>query len=149
MKLYVMRHGEAVTFVGSDRERPLTDHGRQQVEKVASQLLGTPLTGILVSPYLRTRETAELMRKGMNLEVPLSVCDQLTPDSTVQQVLSIVPDDGQWLLVSHMPLVSRLVGLLTEDAPERGMAFSTAMVVELELTVPASGLATAIERFTP
>ncbi len=149
MKLYIMRHGEAVSFADVDRNRALSDHGCWQVAEVARQMSGLPLTGILVSPYLRAQQTAELMQAGMGTDVPVTCCDQLTPDAPVLSVLSVVPDEGQWLLVSHMPLVSRLAGLLTEEAPDRGVIFSTAMVVGLDMPVAAPGLAKQCVSYLP
>ena len=149
MKLYIMRHGEAVSFADADRNRALSEHGCWQVTEVAKQMSGLPLTGILVSPYLRAQQTAELMQAGMGIDVPFTCCDRLTPDASVQSVLNVLPDEGQWLLVSHMPLVSRLAGLLTEEAPDRGVIFSTAMVVGLEMPVVAPGLATQVVSHLP
>ncbi len=149
MKLYIMRHGEAVSFADVDRSRPLSDHGCWQVAEVARQMSGLPLTGILVSPYLRAQQTAELMKTGMGTDVPLNCSDQLMPDAPVQSVLSVLPEEGQWLLVSHMPLVSRLAGLLTEEAPDRGVIFSTAMVVALDMPIVAPGLAMQLVSYLP
>ncbi|GAA4650071.1 phosphohistidine phosphatase SixA [Kistimonas scapharcae] len=143
MKLYIMRHGEAAPFADVDRNRSLSEHGRWQVSEVARQMSGLPLNGILASPYLRAQQTAELMQVGMTaMGIPVVCCDQLIPDASVRAVLGAIPDSGCWLLVSHMPLVSSLAGLLMQDAPDQGVIFSTAMVVGLEMPVVAPGLAT-------
>ena len=150
MKLYIMRHGEAVPFADVDRNRSLSEHGRWQVTEVARQTSGLPLTGILASPYSRAQQTAELMQAGMaTMDIPITRCDQLTPDAPVRSVLGAIPDNGCWLLVSHMPLVSRLTGLLMQDAPDQGVIFSTAMVVGLEMPVVAPGLATQSISYLP
>ena len=150
MKLYIMRHGEAVPFSDVDRNRSLSEHGRWQVAEVARQMSDLPLTGILASPYLRAQQTAELMQVGMSaMDIPITCCDQLTPDAPVQAVLGVIPDSGCWLLVSHMPLVSRLVGLLMQDAPDQGAIFSTAMVVGLDISLVAPGLATQSISYLP
>ena len=144
-----MRHGEAVPFAEADRNRSLSEYGQWQVSEVARQMSELPLTGILASPYLRAQQTAELMQAGLLTELPVSGCEELAPDTPVRSVLSALPDSGQWLLVSHMPLVSRLTGLLMDDAPKRGIIFSTAMVVGLDIPVAAPGLATEAIRYLP
>ena len=150
MKLYIMRHGEAVPFADADRNRPLSEHGCWQVTEVARQISDLPLTGILTSPYLRARQTAELMQAGMAAtDIPVICCDQLIPDAPVRVVPETIPDGSCWLLVSHMPLVSRLVGLLTLDAPDMGAHFSKAMVIGLDMPVVAPGRATQRVNYLP
>lgn len=83
------------------------------------------------------------------MDIPITCCDQLTPDAPVHAALGAIPDSGCWLLVSHMPLVSRLTGLLVQEAPDQGAIFSTAMVVGLEMPVVAPGLATQSISYLP
>ncbi|MDW7747203.1 hypothetical protein [Halomonas sp.] len=45
------------------------------------------------------------------------------------------------MLVSHMPLVAALTGLLVEGRGDRGPGFPTAAVAELEAEVWAAGCA--------
>jgi isoleucyl-tRNA synthetase len=63
---YVMRHGEAENnarnVYSSDRNKNhLTETGRGQVLKTAEELKHKKITKIYCSPFLRTRETAELV----------------------------------------------------------------------------------------
>ena len=51
------------------------------------------------------------------------------------------------MLVSHMPLVGDLAGLLVEGAPAQGLGFPTAAIAELEADVWAAGCA-QLKRFT-
>ena len=54
MKLWVLRHGEAVPHGSKiDSERELTEHGHKEVLRSAGHLIGQPLTAIYASPYLR------------------------------------------------------------------------------------------------
>lgn len=61
-KVVLIRHGESEANVGlptSDPASiPLTEKGRQQAEQIAEKLTITPDL-IIVSPYLRARQTAE------------------------------------------------------------------------------------------
>ena len=67
MKLLLMRHGEAELNAQTDADRPLTLYGRTQVSAVARRLLEMDLQvqKMMVSPYLRARQTAAIMSKTM------------------------------------------------------------------------------------
>lgn len=148
MKLYIMRHGKAESYAESDQVRPLSDVGRQQVTDVAKQMSDLSLSGIMASPYLRAWQTAELVQAVMSTPV-LQRCDSFTPSSPVREALRKLPESGDWLLVSHMPLVSLLTGLLTEDDQARGVVFSAAMVVGLDMPEASPGLARLIQQWLP
>ncbi len=148
MKLYIMRHGQAESWASSDAERALTEFGQQQVQSAAMQLQGVPLTGILASPYLRARQTADIVRQTV-AGPEIIISDNITPDASPAEAIESLPDSGNWLLVAHMPLVSRLTGLLTEGRVNYGLSFSTAMVAELEMEFPAADFAILKRVFTP
>lgn len=65
MDVYLIRHTEAVerdpSGTTADEDRPLTDAGRAQAEQLARALLarGVRIDRLLVSPTVRTRQTAE------------------------------------------------------------------------------------------
>ncbi|HWH16094.1 MAG TPA: class I tRNA ligase family protein [Candidatus Paceibacterota bacterium] len=69
----VMRHGEAENNVAgildsTDEKRwPLTEAGREQVRSTARALSGKGITHIYVSPFARTKETAEILRAELGL----------------------------------------------------------------------------------
>lgn len=76
MRAHFLRHGESVS--NADRDSislpdaegdRLTDRGRRQVEAAAAYLEGTDAARILTSPLRRARETAELLRRRLGLEV--------------------------------------------------------------------------------
>ena len=79
MNLYVIRHadaGDAMKWAGDDADRPLTDLGRRQARTLGETFrrLGVALDAVVSSPYVRTRETAELLFEGLGApgEVKLS-----------------------------------------------------------------------------
>ncbi|MCK5893992.1 MAG: phosphohistidine phosphatase SixA [Endozoicomonadaceae bacterium] len=148
MKLYIMRHGKAESYAESDQVRPLSDVGRKQVADVAKQMSDLSLSGIMASPYLRAWQTAELMQATLSTPM-IQRCDSFTPDSSVHEVLRNLPKSGDWLLVSHMPLVSLLTGLLIEDDQARDVLFSTAMVVGLDMPEASPRLARVIQQWLP
>ena len=134
MKLWVLRHGEAVPH-GSrphDSERELTDNGRKEVLKVAAELVGQPLTGIYASPYLRAQETAHLVREILGFEPEIRTVEWLTPDTEPDKVAEQMVAVSNVLLVSHNPLVGNLLSYLQHGAGHPPERVSTAGLAELE-----------------
>jgi isoleucyl-tRNA synthetase len=68
----LMRHGQSehnvTRIVTRDRDgSPLTDLGRSQITTSVKTLEGAGITKVFASPFLRTKETAELVMQGLNL----------------------------------------------------------------------------------
>jgi len=115
MDCYLMRHGEAVSGM-PDGQRPLSDRGRAQASAMAksARSRGVSLVRIYHSGILRARQTAEL------------VAAVLAPDQGVREIDGLCPNDDPLilkaeldattqsvLLVSHLPYLSRLAGMMT------------------------------------
>ncbi|MDD0996316.1 phosphohistidine phosphatase SixA [Pseudomonas sp. TNT2022 ID1044] len=133
MKLWVLRHGEAVPH-GSrshDSERELTEHGRQEVLSSAAKLIGQPLTAIYASPYLRAQQTAQLVREALGFEPEIRTVEWLTPDTDPDKVAEQMVAVSDVLLVSHNPLVGNLLSYLQHGAGHPPERVSTAGLAEL------------------
>ncbi|MDY7115696.1 phosphohistidine phosphatase SixA [Halomonas sp. SSL-5] len=143
-RLLIMRHGEAGPG-RPDAGRELTDRGQQEARRMAAWLATRDeLAGLrlLASPYRRARQTAAIV--GEALEVEPEVLSIITPDDSPRAVADWLLEHsagGPLLLVSHMPLVGALAGLLVEGRADRGLGFPTAGVAELEAEVWAAGCA--------
>jgi len=133
MKLWVLRHGEAVPF-GScpDSERELTDHGRKEVWNSAAHLIGQPLTAIYASPYLRAQQTAQIVREALGFEPEIRTVEWLTPETDPDKVTDQLVSVSNVLLVSHNPLVGNLLSYLQHGAGYPPEKVSTAGLAELE-----------------
>ncbi len=70
---YLVRHAEAERGAASDGERGLTPAGRAAFEALARELGSAGMTRILVSPYLRARQTAEILAAATGAEVQVDV----------------------------------------------------------------------------
>ncbi len=143
-RLWLMRHGEAA-LGAPDRERALTDHGREEAGRMAAWLAGQHGVGearLLASPYRRALQSAAALAEALEVEIePLAL---ITPDDAPEAVsdwLLEQPAGRPLILVSHMPLVGALTGLLVEGRTDRGLGFPTAAVAELEAEVWAAGCA--------
>lgn len=110
MDLLLWRHAEAADGV-PDLTRELTERGRKQARRVAEWLAENrpKRLRILVSPALRTRQTATALTGDFEI-VPA-----LGPDASVAGILGATgwPDgSGACLLVGHQPSLGRLAALL-------------------------------------
>lgn len=143
MRLWLLRHGQAVPRAASDAARELTEHGRQEVRQSAAYLLERPLTTILASPYVRAQQSAALVRETLGFAGVVTTVPWLTPDSDLQDVLRQLEgyeDGGELLLVTHQPLVGALGGLLVDGHRQAPLPMHTASLAELEGGLLAAGL---------
>jgi probable phosphoglycerate mutase len=69
MLLYIARHAQtsssAVDSFNGRGELPLTELGREQARKLGERLAAVPFAAVVRSPLGRTRETAELVVRGL------------------------------------------------------------------------------------
>ncbi|PRY66167.1 phosphohistidine phosphatase SixA [Vreelandella songnenensis] len=151
--LLIMRHGEAAPGF-PDSKRALTPRGEQEAAAMGHWLAKRTEQGelampvVYASPYVRAQQTAELIAKALGC--PVATLDVITPDDDpagVSEWLLNQPDGAPIMLVSHMPLVGELTGLLVEGKAGQGVGFATAAIAELEAEVWAAGCA-YLKRFT-
>ncbi len=122
MNLYLLRHGLAVEpgagGHASDADRPLTPEGRRKLKQAAAgiQALRLECDLIMTSPYLRAKQTAEIVAQALKLEEKLQFCPQLAPEGTssglIQVLRQLRPRPEAAMLVGHEPGLSRLISLL-------------------------------------
>ena len=113
MDLILWRHAEAEEADGemSDLDRCLTRRGEKQAKRVARWLLEyLPDTRrILVSPALRTRQTADALGAAYEIE------PRIAPGAPARQLLKAAgwpSRTGTVLLVGHQPSLGEAAGLL-------------------------------------
>jgi phosphohistidine phosphatase len=136
MKLYLAQHGEACAK-DIDPERPLTEQGREDVERLAGFLAraGIEVERVIDSGKLRAAQTADLLAAAVAPLVELETSDCIDPNDD--------PGAFDWeratggrdaLVVGHLPFVARLVSLLVGADPDRSItAYRPGSVVCLEL----------------
>ena len=121
MELYFLRHGiaearERFPFA-RDFDRPLTKEGVQKVQRIARAMKSLDLRFDLVlsSPYVRARQTAEIVVRTLKLLPVLKLTPVLGVDSTPHRLIrgllrrKLPPS---LLLVGHEPLFSDTMALL-------------------------------------
>ena len=121
MQIYLVQHGEAKAEV-EDPARPLTDRGREEVQRVArlAALLGLPLAEILHSGKLRARQTAETMADNLWPSRGLRELGDMAPnDDPVKARAELEATREPLMLVGHLPHLSRLASSLLVGDPGR------------------------------
>ena len=124
MNLYIIRHAIAVDE-GSpeyeeDSQRPLTDKGRKKMRQIAKGLraLGVDFDMVLSSPYIRAKETAEILVDVFKIKKNVAFSDHLIPMGDPDALISEVNEKysvNSIALVGHEPFLSALTGLLVSE----------------------------------
>jgi phosphohistidine phosphatase len=122
MNLYLLRHGIAVEpgtpGYAKDADRPLTPEGGRKLRHVAGAMAALELSFdlILSSPYLRARQTAEIVAEALKARKRLELSDSLAPGGSAKKLVELLnhlqPPPEHVLLVGHEPYLSGLISLL-------------------------------------
>jgi phosphohistidine phosphatase len=122
MEIYILRHGIAVERgtkgYQNDSERPLTKEGEEKMYRIAKAILALELEFdlILSSPYVRARQTAEIVAASLEEEVTLT--NFLTPGGNALELIGEINDEKpqRVLLVGHEPDLSQFISVLVTGA---------------------------------
>ena len=127
MKLSLLRHGIAAdrgsTEYESDSERPLTPKGERRMRRIAKGLQASGLATdlILSSPYVRARQSAEIVAQVLSTPEEVVFAETLTPEGNPRQLIAMLRTDHHErqdvLLVGHEPYLSRLISTLLTGGP--------------------------------
>ena len=122
MDLYILRHGIAVEpgtpGYEKDADRPLTPEGERKLRQIADAMEALELSFdlILSSPYLRARQTAEIVAETLKARKRLELSDCLRPGGSSKKLIDLLtrlqPSPDAVLLVGHEPYLSGLISLL-------------------------------------
>jgi phosphohistidine phosphatase len=122
MNLYLLRHGIAADIgeagITQDSQRPLTAEGIAKLKRGAAAMRALELKFdvILSSPFVRARETAELVAGALHAQDRLKLEPGLACGGEMREVIRRLatrkPAPDSALLVGHEPDLSRLISLL-------------------------------------
>jgi phosphohistidine phosphatase len=128
MDLYILRHAIAeqrgTPGFARDSDRPLTAKGERKMQRIAEGMLALELTFdlILSSPFLRAKQTAEIVARVFDASKILELSDTLAvggdPEALIDELKKHRPPLGSILLVGHEPNLSSLVSVLISGDPE-------------------------------
>lgn len=132
MKIYLVRHGlsegNKYNITQTDKT-PLAKEGKEQARKVARRLKELSIDIIYSSPFLRTKETAEIIAKDLGLPIefwqdlhevlhPSEIWNKSKDDTEVKRIQTLVRENyykGDWKFSdeeSPNELIKRANGIL-------------------------------------
>jgi len=138
-----MRHGLAVDHFETDFSRQLSEFGKLQVLDVVEQLINDSdklPTDMLVSPFARTKSTADLVDKKLALSHPYKTEEMLVhfADHKILGDYLLASDYQDLMIVSHMPIVANLCQYLSPHCEVFG--FKTAQLIRMDFEQNSHGL---------
>lgn len=144
MNLFFLRHGVAVErdpkSFPDDSRRPLTLKGEDRMRLVcdALQALELSFDVILASPFLRARQTAEIVAGSLGLRRVLEFREELAPAGDIPALLRYVnrisPRPENVLLVGHEPDLSQLLSTLISGEPAAEIDLKKNGLAKIEVT---------------
>ena len=158
MKLYLLRHGDAVETGDpkfKDAERPLTPKGIQRTKQLAHALQQMEISFevVLSSPLTRANETAETVIRGLDFTGKLELTDSLSPfgsmENLVSQLNTLRPVPENVLLVGHEPYLSGFISLLCTGGPGLALTMKKGALCRLEVESPTCGKCGTLEWLLP
>ncbi len=144
MQLWILRHAKARHALPDefDQDRALSDYGRNDARRLNQWLRqsGHVVPGkILVSPALRTRQTAESVLDGLNGSPPIH--EERLWEAGDKDLVSIIKDHGEGekalMLIGHNPGLEWLVRWLTGQRLTLGLQPGCLVIVNLDSPVEA------------
>jgi phosphohistidine phosphatase len=135
MELYLVQHGEAKSKA-EDPQRPLTEQGREEVQRVATfaARAGLEVGQIRHSGKRRAEETASVLAEHLSPAKGVLAVSGLAPMDDVRPIAQALgKETAPLMLVGHMPFMDRLTGLLITGNPNNSaVRFRMGCIVCLE-----------------
>ena len=150
MILYLLRHGIAEDKIAgkhkNDSERRLTKEGidelRLSVKGMKALKLG--IEHVLASPYVRTKETAEIVAEGLGIKKGLKYSENLQcgmdPKKLLKELAEKYYSKDRILLVGHEPHMSALIAVLTSGNEFGSIQMKKGSLCKVEIDRPVYGL---------
>ena len=123
MELYLVQHGEAKSKA-EDPQRPLTERGREEVQRVAAfaAKAGLKVSQVRHSGKRRAKETASILAEHLSPAEGVLSISGLAPMDDVRPIAQILQKEtAPLMLVGHLPFMDRLAGLLITGDPNRSV----------------------------
>jgi phosphohistidine phosphatase len=146
-ELYLIRHGlaeERGDAWPDDAKRPLTEHGMTRLRKSARALanMGVSLDVVLTSPFVRTRQTAEIIAAGFSPRPAVVNVDVLTPDGTTAAMGAELEKHARrprMAIVGHEPGIGELAAWLVGTRHPIDFKKGAVCRIDLESLPPSKG----------
>ncbi len=135
MRLWIVQHGDALAK-NVDPDRPLSEKGRSDVERLASHLAGcgVRVERVVHSGKARAQQTADILAAALQARERVEAVKNLDPlDPPGLFAAECTGATGDFLIAGHMPFVGKLVSFLVaarEEANLLGFVPGTAACLE-------------------
>jgi phosphohistidine phosphatase len=118
------------------------------------QAVGLSYDLILSSPYLRAKQTAEIVAQMVHTSEDVMLVDSLAPEGNPRQLIEALRSDHRErqdvLLVGHEPYLSRLISTLLTGGPNLALAMKRGGLCGLEVeTLRFGRCATLLSLLSP
>ncbi len=131
MKLYLVQHAKAASEQ-VDPQRPLTEEGRSDIQKVATFIKSSNLCVDYLwhSGKKRAEQTAKILAEAIKIKT-LTIHDGLGPNDDVKAFKDeLISVNGDIMVVGHLPFLSKLASLVLAGAElANTVAFKNAGIV--------------------
>jgi phosphohistidine phosphatase len=120
MRLWIVQHGDALAK-DVNPDRPLSEKGQSDVERLASHLAGcgVRVERVVHSGKARAEQTANILATALQVVERVEAVKNLDPlDSPELFAAECAAATGDLLVAGHMPFVSKLVSLLVATREE-------------------------------
>ncbi len=155
MNLYLLRHGLAAELgehgVTKDAERALTPKGKAKLSQIAAAMgaQGLSFDLILSSPYVRARQTAEIVAEALGMRKRVEFTEALVPGGQTRKLVDLLrlmhPNPREVLLVGHEPLLSDLISVLVAGGPGLPVVMKKGGLCKLSAETLEHGRCAALE----
>jgi phosphohistidine phosphatase len=155
MELYILRHAIAEAAPnppsGGDSRRRLTAEGAEKMRRAAKGIKALELSFdlILSSPYLRAKETAEIVADVLHAARRLETSSLLQPDGSLKEFIEELKkkhgEKKSVLLVGHEPGLSRLISVLTSSGAQTSIEFKKGALCKLNTETLEYGRCATLE----
>lgn len=143
MELYILRHGLAGEFgdprYPDDSQRPLTAEGKRKMLRAAlgMKALGLSFDLVLASPYLRARQTAEIVCRQLDCLDILQITENLEPGRDPRRLITEINEnaakDKSVLITGHEPFLSGFIAYLISGSHNSLIEFKKGALCKLEV----------------
>lgn len=155
MELYILRHGVAAERGSkeypSDGDRPLTPDGVKKLRRIVRSMRSLELSFdlILTSPYVRARQTADIVAEGLGLELSLELSALLEPGADLERLIADLASrkkgSGRILVVGHEPMLSSLISLLLSGEEDLEITLKKGGICKLAIRSLSPGRCATME----
>lgn len=149
MDLYILRHAIAEPLSESngwtDSKRALTPDGAEKMRRIAKgmQSLVLGFDRVLCSPFVRARQTAEIVGETFQPSPPVEIVPELASGIGLKtQIDALVPfqaDHARLLVVGHEPDLSSMIATFISGDPSTAITMKKAGLCSLTVGTLRNG----------